>query len=472
MSIKNNMKKTILLLGLIFLSKVSFTQNPDIKRTWHWYFGNGAGIDFSSGIATPVINGQLHTNEGCAVMSDTSGNLLFYTDGDSIWDSNHNLMPNGYGLFGCGNLGSSAQAAIIIPHPGNSNLFYIITNDCNENNCVNGLRYSIVDITLNGGFGDVTIKNSLLFAPGTETLAVTKHCNNRFYWIISHQYLNNNFVVYLVDSNGISNLPVINSIGSVYNYHGGFIVCSSDGSKIATAFISTLPINELFDFDNQTGVISNLIQLQSQFGGDWGPEFSFDNSKLYYTSNGNLIYQYDLSSGIDSVINNSRLTISSVSDNSTYGTLAKAPDGKIYISSVFFDSISTINNPNVYGIGCSLQTRNFYLINQSGIGLPNFISNYLSPNNTITCSTGISENENIGFDIYPNPVIDKLFVKMQGILKIELCDVTGRVLLSKNNIVSNKEKQYEIDISAFSEGIYLLMIQTKTQLITKKIIHN
>ena len=46
------MKKTLQIL-FIFLVAVGqgamvWGQNPDIKRTMHWYFGEGAGLDFTS----------------------------------------------------------------------------------------------------------------------------------------------------------------------------------------------------------------------------------------------------------------------------------------------------------------------------------------------------------------------------------------------------------------------------------------
>src|ERR1051326_5169367 len=52
-----------------------------------WYFGSGAGISFSSGTAVPLNNGQLVTSEGSACISDEfTGELLFYTDGSTIWN--------------------------------------------------------------------------------------------------------------------------------------------------------------------------------------------------------------------------------------------------------------------------------------------------------------------------------------------------------------------------------------------------
>ena len=63
-----------------------------------WYFGENAGLDFNSGSPVPINNGKLNTREGCSSFSDINGNLLFYSDGSTVWNKLHNPMPNGTGL--------------------------------------------------------------------------------------------------------------------------------------------------------------------------------------------------------------------------------------------------------------------------------------------------------------------------------------------------------------------------------------
>ena len=450
---------------LLLLSQVGFAQNPDIKRTWHWYFGYNSGLDFSTGVAMPDTTGHLYTFEGCASISDTLGNLLFYTDGDTVWDKFHFLMTNGTGLLGCGNYGSTAQATVIIPYPGNTNLFYIITNDCGENLCVNGLNYSIVDMTLNGGNGDVTNKNVLLFAPGMEALATVKHCNNSFYWLVSHQYGNNNFMVFLIDSSGISG-PNIYSIGTSYNYYYGWFRFSSDGNKLATAFYNILPYNELFDFDTETGIISNKIQLNG-YGGEYCPEFSYDNSKLYYTTSGNILYQYDISSNDETTINNTKIVIANTPDNSMFRGLAKGPDGKIYISPQLRDSMSTIDSSNNYGLACNLNIFNSYLINPT-VDIPNFPSNFfLNSTPTVTCTTGLQNLNNTSINIsVSNAIVN---IKGNRLRLIYLFNIMGEVMLIEK---INGEPSAFLDLTHLPQSVYVLKITDSWQTIIKKIILN
>ena len=91
----------------------------------NWYFGFGAGVHFNlDGTVDALSNGQLNTFEGCATISDSQGNLLFYTDGRTVYDRQHNIMVNGRNLFG---QPSSTQSVIIVPKPESPNIYYIIT---------------------------------------------------------------------------------------------------------------------------------------------------------------------------------------------------------------------------------------------------------------------------------------------------------------------------------------------------------
>ena len=65
-------------------------------RANYWHFGFGAGIDFSD-INNPIGTTSSIGNvfEGTASMSDVSGNLLMYTDGQIIYDADGMVMPNG-----------------------------------------------------------------------------------------------------------------------------------------------------------------------------------------------------------------------------------------------------------------------------------------------------------------------------------------------------------------------------------------
>jgi hypothetical protein len=105
-----------------------------------WYFGQNAGLDFNSGSPVALTDGMLNSIEGCASICDANGDLLFYTDGMTVYNKNHGVMPNGTGLLGNS---SSTQSAIIVKKPMSNNLYYIFTVDGISGNA-GGLNYSVV----------------------------------------------------------------------------------------------------------------------------------------------------------------------------------------------------------------------------------------------------------------------------------------------------------------------------------------
>ncbi len=345
-----------------------------------WYFGDGASMHFNSGAPVVTNNGSLHTAEGCATVSDFNGNLLFYTDGSKIWNRNHIQMPNGIGLMGNN---STTQSALIVPMPGDSLKYYVFTMQ--EWQASGDLRYSIVDMSLNGGYGDIAMpaKNILLGTTFTEKLvAVGGTCE---VWVLCHKRGNNNFYAFPVNGSGVGS-PVISGIGSVHstttspNGLTGSMKVSPNGSKIGLATLDGLL--EVLDFNIATGTVSNPVKLPitPNFEG-YSVVFSPDNSKVYFTegngsgSPGVKIFQYNLSSGIPASIISSKTYIASaamplfiVSD------MQRGPDNKIYITRQGTNFLDAINSPNNLGLACNYMANAVNIGgNKVSSGLPNAI---------------------------------------------------------------------------------------------------
>lgn len=138
------MKKLLYFLFLFFALN-TFSQ----KEANFWYFGFNAGLDFTDCNPVALNNGQLSTFEGCSTISNSSGNLLFYSDGTTVWNKNHDIMPGGTGLNGNS---SSAQSALFVPNPEDSNIYYLFVVGNNNNP---GFYYYTIDLSLNGGLGSV-----------------------------------------------------------------------------------------------------------------------------------------------------------------------------------------------------------------------------------------------------------------------------------------------------------------------------
>lgn len=150
----------------------------------NWVFGDSIGLNFSTGEPVFFETGIYESSEACATMSDAEGNLLFYTNGNKVWDKNNNIMANGedlaigqyYSVYGS----SITQGVLVAPFPGTDSLFYIIYLSRNDGwVSTYGLKYSVVNMKLNGGLGDVLEKNTFLASDTlTEKLQLVKLGNN------------------------------------------------------------------------------------------------------------------------------------------------------------------------------------------------------------------------------------------------------------------------------------------------------
>lgn len=364
----------------------AFSQSP----AGIWYFGKNAGIDFNSSV-NPISlnNGQMETFEGCATLCNGFGDLLFYTDGITVWNRNHEIMPNGTGLLGDP---SSTQSAIIVPKPDSTTLYYIFTVD--ELAQSNGLNYNIIDMSLNNGLGDITIKNVSILTPTLEKINVVKHFNENDYWLITHKYGNNDFYSYKISSSGLST-PVISTVGEVVSDNVqntiGYLKSSPNGKYLASANSKSFSSNlQLFHFNNLTGSI-NLISTTPFLNGlnglgVYGLEFSNDSNLLYvtnidFTNNKSQLFQFNIQSENETIINNSQTLISELATDNfgagAMGALQLAPNKKIYVARNKLNYISTINNPDIIGLGSNFIENGFSLGNKiSYFGLPAFITSF------------------------------------------------------------------------------------------------
>ena len=107
--------KSFCIAALLLFNISLFSQN----QTKKWYFGDQAGLDFNTTPPTILTNGAINANNSCASIADAAGNLLFYTDGQTVYNSSHVVMSNGTGLFGHH---YSSQGSLIIKQPGNTNI--------------------------------------------------------------------------------------------------------------------------------------------------------------------------------------------------------------------------------------------------------------------------------------------------------------------------------------------------------------
>ena len=377
---------------MVALATVPWLASAQIIREANvWRFGHYAGLDFNSGTPVALPPSAMYASIGCASIADSNGNLLFYTNGDTIWDKTDSPMPNGTGLSGYVNLPNSA---FIVSDPANGSMYYVFTPGYNGASS----HYSKVDMTLNGGLGDVVVKDSLLVTNGHGSITATRHANGRDVWLITYGtgLYAGWYLTWLIDSAGINGPWYTGGVKpSLWPPRG--MKCSPQGNRLAHLIAPGQPplyayeaYIEIMDFDNSSGLGSNPYTIGSLalLGYTTGIEFSPSGRYLYVSGFlssqpwASYLYQFDLHAGPPSQIEASGVLIETTSY--ALGQLQTGPDGKMYqavFDTVFTGFINVINSPNEGGLNCQYDTNQFLLYPGTGStwGLPPFLTSYFSP---------------------------------------------------------------------------------------------
>jgi len=344
-----------------------------------WCFGSHVGLDFNSGSPVFFAGSAMDQWEGCSSIADPNGNLLFYTDGISVWNKNHALMPNGSGLLGGG---SSTQSALIVKQPGNASTYFIFTTA--EVGGPAGFNYSTVDITLQGGLGDVVVKNVNLLSLCDERVTAAWYANGTDIWIISTSTNADTLYSFLLTSTGVNSVPVVSYNGVIhgsatYNQIGS-IKASQAGDRLGIALNGSPGTFELYDYDNATGVATLVMSsVSADYTFAYGIEFSPNGNIMYGSEYGSgyNIYQFDLLAGSGAAIAASALLIGTSAGYSA--ALQLAPDGKIYLAKWMEQSLGAITDPDILGLGCNFVdvAVTIPVQVQCNGGLPDFMPGFL-----------------------------------------------------------------------------------------------
>ncbi len=282
--------KIVSVLTFLFFTIHGFSQ----KQDKYWYFGTGTDGIFFDNQNQPIKLSNKHLTagfEGCAVATDPcTGLLLFYTDGREVFDSNHNLMPNGSGML---SHMSGSQCVQICKVPGTCNQYYIISNS-SWDNTPGSFYYSIVDFSTNP-LGQVTIKNQLIGGPDYhQAMRIVPKSNSNNLWLIGHLYNTATYHVYEITPGGFTGPVIYNFSNSGRSWTMEY---NSATQKLVNMGEDNIKVS-LFDFDPSTGVLANEQQLYSGILNAVVGNFSPDGSKIYAGLSvgvgAGVLWQYDL----------------------------------------------------------------------------------------------------------------------------------------------------------------------------------
>jgi hypothetical protein len=342
-----------------------------------WYFGNStAGMSFDANNVPSSLNNKYTPfgAEGCFVATNpNTGELMFYTSGNTIINKNHVLMQNGNLVFPApapvvqpanGPFNSSvngAQSVAVIEKPnsvatGQCGHFLYFINDANEwgaSGKPGSLYMGEIDMNANSGLGSVTQQPVRIISNAfTESMMVIAKSDNQGAWIILNSVLTNQIEVYAVTAAGTVNTTPVSSftvpgvnwaatwgtqnaalswqlIGSMaYNQPTGkFAIAQSYGGQYQLY---------IGDFNSTTGVLSN-VTIRENFTGAtytaYGTEFSPSGNWLYNsvaanTAGAGAVRAYNMQTSTD---------ISNINGPNgwaglLYNGLKAGPDGRLWVN--------------------------------------------------------------------------------------------------------------------------------------------
>ena len=301
----------------------------------YWFFGNKAGINFNTQPPTSIDSGQTENFDGSGVLCDGAGKLIFYSDGDKIWNRQHKLMQNGAGIGGDG---SASQPCIILQKPGSNDSVFIISTF----NQGGQLAYSIVDLSLDSGRGGVTAtKNRQLLPNVNETTSAVRHQNGQDWWIVAHGANNDLFYTYKLTAQGLDNQPIVSRLGPVVENPIGYLKFNYQGNRAAlTTFFTNKLV--LLSFNNSSGQFTGVDSIFT-FDVPYGVEFSRNGNYLYFTTtyySPNQLLKMDLADGDTTVL------ASEAGSNYELASLEMGPDGRIYMARNENNFIACITYPD------------------------------------------------------------------------------------------------------------------------------
>ena len=365
------------------------TQDPEKARATQrfWYFGAGAGLDFgtSGTTATSIAascGSTCTSGEGVTVATNRSGDLLFWTNGLTIWNRDGNVMLNSTGLNANN---STTQAAAFFPLNKSLTKYVVVTNNAEAGVGNEGaLYYSIIDMALDGGRGGIvtTQKNLPLWGATTgytsEALTAAPKADGSGFWVVAFRPGTTNLIVFEFNSTGVVGVPQEFSSGAsisrmttpwigygTLNFNRDYtklVMMAENHCTGATTCANRTGLIRLVDFDTKTGTPTNRFLwnagstqmsaglANSGYSADFSPSGDYIYSTTLYPGR---LYRYKITGMTTSATIKASEEFIGMTNSATdpnvrqgSGQVLTAPNGKMYVANYGFGSISVINNPD------------------------------------------------------------------------------------------------------------------------------
>ncbi|MBK8565497.1 MAG: T9SS type A sorting domain-containing protein [Saprospiraceae bacterium] len=458
------------ILSLIFVGH-ALSLFSQFKHDYVWLMGMQYSVDayplhcmnvfdFNEGslqIISDSIDSQF--SYGNASCSDKQGKLLFYSNGCYIKNRNHEIMPNGnhlnpsviYDLY-CPDNGYIISGGLMALPTIDTNIYFLLhqANELFETSPSSRIKlyYSIVDMSLNGGFGEVTLKNQILLSSLLQgSVQAVRHENNSDWWILTLSKTGKKYYRVLLSNSGIVTIDS-QSIGAdltVYTYPQ--MSFSPDGSKFA--HFDHINHLQLYDFNRSNGKLNNYQHMVLDEPMPYLNALSFSPSgRFLYISSRFKLYQLDLEASdilgskvLVGEYDEFKFEIGGIGYSVNFGRMQLGPDCKIYMTPHgFLPYMHVINKPDEFGTACNFVQRGIELPCSANYSIPNF-PNYrlgtgqpVCDSNIVYVSSGyVPPPEKEAVRVWPNPASSEVRVELSATVStktstLRLFDGTGRLV--------------------------------------------
>jgi hypothetical protein len=450
------MKTLCVTLILSITITVSAQQVHDAKRDFVWLFGlTNDGIlqrqtmlNFKTdSLKVSQISVNAHVLfQSNASICDTAGNLLFFTNGCVLQDSNLIYIEGADTI----NLGYDWERSCksapsiditqgkwhvngtwIVP-VGNNKFKVLSVNQTDQYLNTSGMRYvNIRHTTETPKFlqGEDFERQFISGSLSTSKFALVRHGNGRDWWIVNEHRNTRSYFTTFFDSTNFQYptnqtiVPELASVSPVILTPSGQACFSPNGKKyvVFDAFNSC----KVFDFDRCSGKLSNFQQFIPFANGDSLESIAgcaiSPNSRYLYLLMKNEIGQYDLESSVIAstgikvaqydgyLVPNPPPSVPFGPPHNFYQAQL-GPDGKIYIfSTAGRETFTVIEHPDEPGINCHVNQHKFEFGHWGPVAQPPRFPNFRlgpvvgSPCDTITSAINEPEVMQARMQLRPNP---------------------------------------------------------------------
>ncbi len=282
-------------------SDALFAQN--ISET-QWYFGNSPEnlvFDLNGRDVNLENNQQVPFGQGgsSVIIDQLTGRLLFYSDGQNVYDGSNILLINA--LNGNATINVPVATAPVTANPGE---FYFFTNSGNSG--VNEIQYTIMD---QASMAILSPNNSTGLVNPAEGMIIVPAGDGERFWLITQDRISFEYRVSLLDALGINPPVTYDFSADAPGAEAAHFSFNRDSLQLAVAPKTANRNVRILDFDPATGVLAfNQVVLNTGYDDGLGESaydvaWSNDGSKLYISRFGSAaseanVYQYDFNDAL------------------------------------------------------------------------------------------------------------------------------------------------------------------------------